>query len=72
MVWLVIAYALLSWIKAGSEAGYFLGRLVEPLLQPFRSVLPQIGGIDLSPLALLVFLQILEIVINHLTGMLLL
>ena len=72
MVWLVIAYALLSWIKAGSEAGYFLGRLVEPLLQPFRSVLPQIGGIDLSPLALLVLLQILEIVINHLTGMLLL
>jgi YggT family protein len=42
------------------------------LLQPLRSVLPQIGGIDLSPLALLVLLQILEIVINHLTGMLLL
>jgi len=34
--------------------------------------LPQMGGIDLSPLALLVLLQILEIVINHLTGMLLL
>jgi YggT family protein len=72
MVWIVIAYALLSWVRTGSEASYFLARLVEPLLAPLRSVLPLIGGIDLSPLALLVLLQILEIVINHLTGMLLL
>ena len=72
MVWLVIAYALLSWVRTGSDAVYFLARLVEPLLQPLRQVLPQLGGIDLSPLVLLVLLQILEIVINHLTGMLLL
>jgi YggT family protein len=69
LVWLVIAYALLSWVRTGSEASYFLARLIEPLLQPLRSFLPQMGGIDLSPLALLVLLQILEIVVNHLTAM---
>jgi len=43
-------------------------RLVAPLLQPIRRVLPLIGGVDLSPLALLVMLQIAAIVLGGLQG----
>ncbi|PUE29215.1 hypothetical protein B9Z39_03845 [Limnohabitans sp. JirII-29] len=66
LVWLVLVYAMLSWVRAGSDVGYALGQLVEPMLQPLRRVIPQIGGVDLSPLALLVLLQVLEIVLRHL------
>jgi YggT family protein len=41
-------------------------RLVAPLLQPIRRVLPLVGGIDLSPLALLVVLQIAGILLGSL------
>jgi len=64
--WLVIAYALLSWVRAGSDVAYFLAQLVEPLLRPLRRVLPLIGGVDLSPLALLLVLQVLEIILRDL------
>ena len=38
----------------------------EPLLQPVRRVVPLLGGIDLSPLVLLVLLQVLSIMLGHL------
>ena len=64
--WLVIAYAVLSWVRAGTDVAYFLAQLVEPLLRPIRHVLPLVGGVDLSPLALLLALQVLEIVLRGL------
>lgn len=64
--WLVIIYAVMTWVKSGSEALYFLALMVEPLLRPVRRVLPQMGGVDLSPIALLLLLQIGEIVLHHL------
>ncbi len=66
LVWLVIAYAVLSFVRPGSDIGYFLAQLVEPLLAPIRRVLPLMGGVDLSPLALLLALQVLEIVLRGL------
>ncbi len=38
-------------------------RLCAPLLRPFRRLIPLVGGIDLSPLALLVLLQVLTMVL---------
>jgi YggT family protein len=58
MMLLVIGFAILSWVQPGSPAYGLLGRLTEPLLQPFRRVVPTIGGVDLSALALIVVLQI--------------
>jgi YggT family protein len=49
-----------------------LERLVAPLLMPIRRVLPLVGGIDLSPLALLVILQIAAIVLGGLQASVLL
>ncbi|MBH2019186.1 YggT family protein [Polaromonas sp.] len=55
---LVLGYAVLSWVQPGSMAYGLLARLTEPLLTPFRRVIPSIGGVDLSALVLLVLLQI--------------
>lgn len=58
MVGLVIVFAVLSWVQTQSYLSDLLARLVAPPLTPIRRVLPLIGGVDLSPLALLVLLQI--------------
>ena len=59
---LVVIYALLSWVQVQSEASDLLDRLIAPPLTPIRRHLPLMGGVDLSPLALLVLLQIANLV----------
>jgi YggT family protein len=54
----VLAFAIISWVQPGSPMYGLLGRLTEPLLAPLRRLIPQIGGIDLSALVLLLLLQI--------------
>ena len=66
LMWLVIAYVVLSWVRTDSDIHYFLSRLVDPMLVPLRRFLPQPGGIDLSALALLLMIQIAEIVLSSL------
>jgi YggT family protein len=63
---LVIFYAILSWVRADSPIVDLIDRLAAPLLRPWRRMIPLVGGIDLSPLALLVVLQILLIVLAYL------
>ena len=62
---LVIVYAVLSWVQTQSPLADLLERLVMPVLAPVRRVLPLVGGVDLSPLVLLVLLQIAGIVLGH-------
>ena len=66
MTVLIIIYAVLSWVQTRSVAADFLERLVMPLLIPIRRVMPLIGGIDLSPLVLLLILQVGGIVLGAL------
>ena len=60
---IVLVYAILSWVRADSPMGDVIERLCAPLLRPFRRLIPLVGGIDLSPLALLVVLQIASFVL---------
>ena len=62
----VIVYAILSWVQTNSVIADVLERLVSPALVPIRRVLPLIGGVDLSPLVLLLILQIAAIVLGNL------
>ena len=55
---LVLGYVLVSWLQPGSYFYAMLARLVEPVLAPFRRLVPVIGGIDLSPMVLLLVLQV--------------
>ena len=64
---LLIVYAVLSWVQQGRTAlADVMARLCEPLLRPLRRIIPLVGGMDLSPLAALVFLQVVMIVLGHL------
>lgn len=49
LMWLVLIYVLMSWMKTASDAAYFLAQLVEPLLHPIRRVLPQMGAWTCPP-----------------------
>lgn len=63
---LVIVYVILSWVRADSPIVDVIDRLCAPLLRPWRKLIPLVGGIDLSPLALLVVLQVAAIVLAYL------
>lgn len=65
----ILIYALLSWVSPGqwSPLTSVLASLNEPLLRPVRRVIPPVGGLDLSPLFVLIGLQALLIVV-HLPG----
>ena len=65
---LVIVYAVLSWVQSHTVLSDVIGRLVAPVLAPIRRFVPLVGGIDLSPLVLLVLLQVALIVLGHLQG----
>ena len=62
---LVIIAAVLSWTGQRSRAHEVLSRLCAPLLRPLRRILPLMGGVDLSPLAALLLLQVAMIVLGH-------
>jgi YggT family protein len=55
----LIIYVLLSWFgdRGRNPMAILLGELVEPLLRPARRLLPPIGGLDLSPLIVMLLLQ---------------
>lgn len=61
---LALAYAILSWVQPHSPLQATLARLVEPLLQPIRRIVPTVGGVDLSVLLLIVLLQVGLIILS--------
>lgn len=68
-VWLliiiVIMSAVLSWISPYSPISPILNNLARPFLRPFQKIIPPIANIDLSPLVLLLILQIVLMVIGQ-------
>jgi YggT family protein len=62
----VIITALLSWINPYAPLAPFFNQLAAPLLRPAQRLIPPIGGLDLSPLLVLLLLQALLIVLGHL------
>lgn len=62
---LLIVHAVLSWVQARSPMSDVISRLVAPPLRPLRRWIPMVGGVDLTPLVLLVLLQVAAIVLSH-------
>lgn len=62
----IIVHAVLSLIAPGgySPAGALLATLCEPLLAPVRRVLPPVGGLDFSPLVVIVALQAIKLLVT--------
>ena len=72
-IWVVIAGAILSWLIAFNvvntnnrfvyQVADMLYRVTEPALRPIRSILPSLGGIDISPVILILFLLFIRDVV---------
>ncbi|MFP5466432.1 MAG: YggT family protein [Gammaproteobacteria bacterium] len=55
---ILLIYAVLSWVQPQSPLMSTLHRLCDPVVRPIRKLVPQIGGVDLSVLLLIVILQV--------------
>ncbi len=62
----VIVSAVFSWVNPYAPLAGVFNTLTQPLLRPFRRFIPPVGGVDLSPLALLLVLQIALVVLDGL------
>ncbi|HLE13310.1 MAG TPA: YggT family protein [Anaerolineales bacterium] len=61
---LVIAYVILSYfMDPFHPVRMTVNRIVEPLLNPIRRILPSTGMIDFSPLVLLILVQVIEYIL---------
>ncbi|ODN42956.1 YggT family protein [Piscirickettsia litoralis] len=61
----IIIQAVLSWFNQGyNPVAEILQRLTDPLMRPVRRIMPNMGGVDLSPLPVLLLLLILPILIS--------
>ena len=69
-IYILIASAVLSWLVAFnvvtgrnpivSQIGEFLYRVTEPVLRPIRNLLPNLGGVDISPIILILLLLFVQ------------
>ena len=74
-VWLLIASAILSWLIAFNvvntrnqfvaSVAEFLYRITEPVLRPIRSLMPDLGGLDISPIIVILLIMLIERVIAY-------
>ncbi|MFC4404653.1 YggT family protein [Gracilibacillus xinjiangensis] len=65
----IIIYILMSWFPGARESsiGRMLGRIVEPYLEPFRKIIPPIGGmIDISPIVAIFVLRFAKMGLDYL------
>ncbi len=66
IVWITLAQAIMSWINPQAPAMPLLYTLTAPLLDPLRRILPRLGGLDLSPLVLILIAQVLLMIVHQL------
>ncbi|HMO75173.1 MAG TPA: YggT family protein [Sphingopyxis sp.] len=70
LLWFIIAQAVMSWLIAFNvinthndfvrQLWMTLDRITEPLYRPFRRVMPDFGGIDLTPMLVIIIIVILR------------
>jgi YggT family protein len=65
LIFALIVQAVLSWTNPHSPIGSTFDAMVRPFLRPIRRFVPPISNIDLSPLVLLVLLQVLLIPLSY-------
>ena len=70
MIWIIIIQAILSWLVAFNVVnthndfvrGFYnaLDRITRPLYRPVRRILPDFGGLDFSPIVVILVLIVLD------------
>lgn len=66
----LLAMIILSWIAPGSghPAIHLLYQITEPVMAPFRKVLPPMGGMDFSPILMFILINVVQIALRHMAG----
>jgi YggT family protein len=74
LTYVIIAQAILSWLIAFNVINTYndfvrsflnaLDRLTEPLYRPIRRIMPDFGGIDFSPMVLLLLIYVVRILLS--------
>jgi len=74
-IYLVIGSAILSWLvhfgvvntrnQFIAMIGDFLWRITEPALRPIRRIMPNLGGIDISPIILILIIYFIDLVLRN-------
>jgi YggT family protein len=72
-IYVLVAAAVMSWLVAFNVVnsrnqfvamvGDFLYRVTEPVLRPIRNVMPNLGGLDISPIIVIVIIWFIQLVI---------
>lgn len=78
MILFIIASAILSWLFAFdvinhrnrfvNQLANFLDAVTRPLLEPFRRIIPSLGGIDVSPIVVLLLLNFARIIFDRMAA----
>ncbi len=78
MTWSIILSAIISWLFAFdvinrrnrfvNQLADFLDRITAPLLEPFRRIIPPLGGIDISPIVVLLLINFARILFNRMSA----
>jgi YggT family protein len=78
MTWSIILSAIISWLFAFdvinrrnrfvNQIADFLDRLTAPLLEPFRRIIPSLGGMDISPIVVLLLINFARILFNRMSA----
>ncbi|RIK93595.1 MAG: hypothetical protein DCC73_08470 [Proteobacteria bacterium] len=63
MSWLISFGVINTYNRFVATLWEVLNRLTEPVLRPVRNILPNLGGLDLSPVVVLILLQVLKVFI---------
>jgi YggT family protein len=78
LTWSIILSAIISWLFAFdvinrrnrfvNQIADFLDRITAPLLEPFRRIIPSLGGIDISPIVVLLLINFARILFNRMSA----
>ena len=73
--WVLIVWIILAWLIQFNvinaynpfiqRVNYVLSRLIDPVLRPIRKAMPDLGGVDLAPIALIIAIQFVRYTLNY-------
>jgi YggT family protein len=74
LTWIIIIQAIMSWLVAFNVINtyndfvrqflYALDKITEPIYRPIRRIMPDFGALDLSPLVVIILIQIIDHVLE--------
>ena len=78
LTWSIILSAIISWLFAFdvinrrnrfvNQVADLLDRITAPLLEPFRRIIPPLGGLDITPIVALLAIHFLRILFNRMSA----